>query len=76
MLDFLDEREAFPVLTNFEIHQNIFGSGVVDQVFEFFDIDFEVLRLGFSAVNDGRNPACAAEFFDFTTTNLRPWKCG
>ena len=72
---FLDEREVFALFANREIDENVFRCGVVNQILEFFDIDFEILRLGFSTVNHSGHAACGAEFFDFTTTNLRPWKC-
>ena len=63
VLDFLHEREAFGARVVFDgqIHEQVFGGGMVDQIAEFLRADFEVLRLGLAAVNDRRHAAGAAQ---------------
>ena len=74
MLDFLDEREALGagVIFHGQIHQQIFRSGMVDEVADFLRVDFEVLRLGLAAVNDRRHATRVAQFLDSAPTHLRP----
>ena len=48
MLDFLDQGEAFGagVVLDRQVHQQVLGDGMVDQVLHLLGADFEVLGLG------------------------------
>ena len=65
VLDFLHECKTFGAGVAFDgqIHEQIFRDGMVDQVLHFFGVDFEVLRRGLPAVDDGRDTATGTERF-------------
>jgi hypothetical protein len=73
VLDFLHQREAPGARVAFhgQIHEQIFRGGTVDQILEFLRADFEVLRLGLTAINDGGHTAQAAQLFHFAPAHLR-----
>jgi len=54
-----------------QIHEQVFGNGVVQQVSEFLGVDLQVLRRGLATVNRGGHAAGGAEFFDFGALHLR-----
>ena len=74
VLDFLHQREAFGagVVFDGQIHQQIFRNGMVDEVAEFLGADFEVLRFGLPAINDGGHAPGGAQFPGPVPTRLRP----
>ena len=65
VLDFLHQGQPLGpgIVLDRQVHQEVFGDGMVNQVFHFLGVDLEVLRLGLPAVNDGRNAAGGAQFF-------------
>ena len=73
VLDILHEREAFGARVAFhgQIHEHVFGDGMVDQILEFLRADFEVLRPGLAAINDGGHPARTAQLFHSAPAHLR-----
>ena len=65
VLDFLHQRQALGpgIVLDRQVHQEVLGNGMVNEVFHFLGVDFEVLRLGLPAIDDGRNAAAGAERF-------------
>ena len=59
VLDFLHQRQPLGpgIVLDRQVHQEVLGDRMVDQVFHFLGVDFEVLRRGLPAINDGRNAA-------------------
>ena len=74
VLDFLHQREALGagVVFDGQIHQQIFGSGMVNEVAKFLGADLEVLRLGLPAINDGGHAPGGAQISGPVPTRLRP----
>ena len=72
MLDFLHQRETLGagVIFHGQIHQHVFRTGMMQQVGDFLEIHFEILRLGLAAVNGRGHAAGAAEFRDFGALHL------
>ena len=73
MLDFLHERETPGARVAFhgQIHEHVFGNGMVNQITEFLCADFEVLRLGLAAINDGGHATRTAQLFHFAPAHSR-----
>ena len=65
VLDFLHQRQPLGpgVVLDRQVHQQVFGHRMVDEVFHLLGVDFQVLRLGLAAINDGRDAAGGAERF-------------
>ena len=65
VLDFLHQRQPLGpgIVLDRQVHQEILRDGMVDQVLHFLGVDFEVLRRGLPAIDDGRNTAPGAERF-------------
>jgi len=63
VLDLLHQGQAFGlgVLVHRQIDQQVLRGRVMDEILEGLAIHFEVLRFGFAAVDDGRNPAPLAK---------------
>ena len=66
VLHFLDQRQPPALGAAFErqIHQDGFGDGTVNQVFNLVQTDFEVLWSRPAAIDDCGNPPVGAQFFD------------
>ena len=77
MLDFLHQRQALGpgIVLDRQVHQQVFGDGMVDEVFHFLGVDFQVLRLGLAAVNDGRDAPGGAQFLGPAAPRQRAGKC-
>ncbi len=73
VLDFLHQREALGagVVFHGQVHQQIFRDGMMQQVGNVIEADFEVLRLGLAAINGRGHAAGGAEFCDFGALHLR-----
>ena len=65
VLDFLHQRQALRagVVLDGEIHQQILRDGVLDEVFEFLGVDFQVLGLRLPPINHGGNAPRLHEVF-------------
>ena len=65
VLDFLDQGQPLGpgVVLDRQVHQQVFGDRMVDEVFHFLGIDLEILRWRLPAIDDGRNPAVGPERF-------------
>src|SRR6266516_1789590 len=59
MLDFLDQGQALGpgILSHRQVHQEVLRSRVMNEVFEKLAVDFQVLRLALTSVDDGRDTA-------------------
>src|ERR1039458_10229644 len=55
VLNFLHQRQSLGpgIVLDGEVHQEILGDRMVDQVFHFLGVDFDVLRRHLPAINDG-----------------------
>ena len=65
VLDFLHQGQPLGpgVVLDRQVHQEVLGNGMVNQVFHLLGVDLQVLRLGLPAIDDGRNAAGGAERF-------------
>jgi hypothetical protein len=71
MLDFLNQRQA-PGLVEIEIHEDVLGGGVVDEIIQFARDEFQIFRLGGElAVDDGGHATGFAKFLVSAATRLR-----
>ena len=77
VLDFLHQRQPLGpgIVLDRQVHQQVLGDRMVDQVFHFLGVDLEVLRLGLPAVNDGRDAAGGAECFGPGAPRQRAGSC-
>ena len=76
VLDFLHQREPLRtrVIFHLEIHQQVLGDGMVDEVFHFFGLELEVLGLGLTAIDHGRDAPCGAQSLRAGAPAQRPGK--
>ena len=72
VLDILHQREALGAGVGFDrqIHEQVFGNGMMQQVGKFLVIHFQVLRLGLTPINGRRHEALGAEFRDFSALHV------
>ena len=65
VLDFLHQGQSLGpgIVLDGQVHQEVLGDGMVNQVFHFLGVDFQVLRLGLPAIDDGRDAPGGAERF-------------
>ena len=65
VLDFLHQRQPLGpgIVLDRQVHQQVLGHRMVNEVFHFLGVDLEVLRLGLPAIDDGRDAAGGAERF-------------
>ena len=65
VLDFLHQRQPLGpgIVLDHQVHQEVLGDRMVDQVFHFLGVDLEVLRRGLPAINDGRDATAGSERF-------------
>jgi hypothetical protein len=73
MLDFLHQRQALGagVIFDRQVHQQVLGDRVVDEIRDLLGIELQVLRLGLAAIDGRGHAAGGAEFLDFTAAHLR-----
>ena len=74
MLDFLNEREAL-LLVHVQIHENVLGEGLIDEIGHFAPDKLEIFGLGLTTVDGGRDATCITEFFYFRASRLGARKC-
>ena len=77
MLHFLDQGEPFRpcIVLDLEVHQQVFGDRMVDEVFHFFGDDFELLGLSLTAIDDGGDAAGSAQLLGPSPPRQRPREC-
>ena len=66
VLNFLHQGQTLgtSVVLDNQIQQHVFRGGVVEQIGDFVETDFEILGFGLTAVNDGGHAARSTEFLD------------
>ena len=69
MLNFLHKGEPFGarIILDLEIDQEVFGGRMPDQLMDDMGIEFQVLRGGLAAIDDGRNATSFAELLGSRT---------
>jgi hypothetical protein len=78
VLNVLNERKVFGgfFASHRKIHQDVFGNRVVQERFEFLDIDLKALRSALAAVNDSGNASRIPELLGSTATIQDSRICG
>ena len=76
VLHFLHQDQPGRVGVSFDcqINQDGLGNGVMNQIFDLLEPDLEVLRLGSTPVNDGRDASTGAQFSDAAAFGQGAWK--